>query len=205
MYFLIAITILPVLFLFFENLIIWHGLLFIGLLIIYILYLNNSNKLGHGENNDVFNKGGFSLTLRVIFGIIGLVLGSTLFVEGAIGIAILLGISDLVIGMSIVALGTSLPELVTSLTAAKHGETDFIIGNIIGSNIMNISLVLGTAILFGSIHIEFNQIIPHTLFILILTFGLFFMLKRYNTITKFSGSILVAIYILFLYVNFQTI
>ena len=154
---------------------------------------------------EVFNSGGFQLTLKVVFGIMGLALGSTLFVEGAIGLAKFLGISDLVIGMSIVALGTSLPELVTSLTAAKHGETDFIIGGIIGSNIMNISLVLGTSILFGSIHIEFNQIIPHTLFILILTFGLFFMLKRYNVITKLSGSILVAIYILFLYANFQTI
>ena len=143
--------------------------------------------------------------IQVLSGIIGLGVGATLFVAGAKGIAQALGISSLVIGMSIVALGTSLPELAASLSAAKHGETSFVIGNIIGSNIMNIVLVLGSTILFSNIPTEFADIITQGFFMLILTVGLFFLLKWKGRVTKFPGVILTLIYILFLYFNFQSI
>ena len=126
-------------------------------------------------------------------------------VEGAKGIALFLGISSLAIGMSIVALGTSLPELAASLSAAKHGETGMIIGNIIGSNIMNIVLVLGITILLRNIPTEFADIIIQGFFMLILTVGLFFLLKWQDRVTKLPGVILTLMYILFLYFNFQSI
>tara|TARA_Y100000588_G_scaffold379682_1_gene462281 strand:- start:943 stop:1872 length:930 start_codon:yes stop_codon:yes gene_type:complete len=205
LYFLLIVTILPILFFVNGRLFIWHGIIFLLLLFIYSIYLIKHNKLDGEKKSIVINENSLHLITKIILGIIGLTLGSNLFVEGAIGIAELLGVSDLVIGMSIVALGTSLPELATSLIAIKYKETDFLIGNIIGSNIMNITLVLGSSLLFGSIYVEYNTILFQMIFILVLTFGLFFLLKTSNQITKLSGIIFVAVYIVFLFINFQAI
>ncbi|WP_313678997.1 calcium/sodium antiporter [Corynebacterium stationis] len=81
--------------------------------------------------------------LLVVLGIALLVGGSTLLVEGAVNIATTLGVSSLVIGLTVVAIGTSLPELMTSITAVRRGERDMAVGNIVGSNIFNIGVVLG--------------------------------------------------------------
>ena len=70
---------------------------------------------------------------------------------------------------------------------------------------MNITLVLGSSLLFGSIYVEYNTILFQMIFILVLTFGLFFLLKTSNQITKLSGIIFVAVYIVFLFINFQAI
>ena len=134
--------------------------------------------------------------IQVIIGIIGLSVGASLFVEGAKGIALALGVSPLIIGMSIVAMGTSLPELSASLLASRHGENGMVIGNIIGSNIMNIVLVLGSTILFRNIPIEFTDIISQCFFMVILTAGLFFLLKWKDGITKLPGFIMVLINVL---------
>jgi cation:H+ antiporter len=76
-------------------------------------------------------------------GLLGLVLGANWLVNGASGIARILGVSDLVIGLTVVAVGTSLPELATSITATLRGERDLAIGNVIGSNLFNLLLVMG--------------------------------------------------------------
>ena len=107
--------------------------------------------------------------------------------------------------MSIVAVGTSLPELAASLASAKHGENAFIIGNIIGSNIMNVVFVLGIALFFGSIKITFNEIVFQALFMVLLTLVLFTLIKLKNKINKFAGFFLLTIYILFIYFNFSNI
>lgn len=89
--------------------------------------------------------------LLLIVGIGLLVLGAQALVTGAVSIATSLGISSLVIGLTVVAAGTSLPELATSIVAIRKGETDMAVGNIVGSNIFNIGMVLGLpAMLFGS-------------------------------------------------------
>ena len=128
--------------------------------------------------------------VHLIIGIVGLAAGATFFVEGAKGIALVLGVSSIVIGMSIVALGTSLPELATSLAAAKHGETGLVIGNIVGSNIMNIVLVLGISIIFRNIPSDFTEIMTQGFFLVILTVALLILLKWKDRITKLSGIIL---------------
>jgi len=88
--------------------------------------------------------------LLLIGGIGLLVLGAQLLVDGAVSIATGLGVSSLVIGLTVVAAGTSLPELATSLIAARRGERDMAVGNIVGSNIFNIGMVLGLpALIFG--------------------------------------------------------
>lgn len=87
----------------------------------------------------------------LLLGIGILVLGSQLLVVGAVNIATALGVSSLVIGLTVVAIGTSLPELATAIVAIRKGETDMAVGNIVGSNIFNIGLVLGIpAMIFGA-------------------------------------------------------
>ncbi|MDX1520439.1 MAG: calcium/sodium antiporter [Anaerolineae bacterium] len=88
------------------------------------------------------------ITLQIIYILVGLgllVLGSTWLVDGAVAIAALLGVSQLVIGLTIVAAGTSLPEVATSIVASIRGERDIAVGNVVGSNIFNILSVLGLA------------------------------------------------------------
>ncbi|MBU1250770.1 MAG: calcium/sodium antiporter [Actinobacteria bacterium] len=88
--------------------------------------------------------------LLLVVGIGLLVLGSQLLVTGAVSIATGLGVSSLVVGLTVVAIGTSLPELATSIIAVRRGERDMAVGNIVGSNIFNIGMVLGLpAIIFG--------------------------------------------------------
>jgi len=89
-------------------------------------------------------------TLLLVAGIGLLVLGARLLVDGAVSIATGLGVSSLVVGLTVVAIGTSLPELATSIIAVRRGERDMAVGNIVGSNIFNIGMVLGLpAIIFG--------------------------------------------------------
>lgn len=126
---------------------------------IYYLFTMYHNKI----DEDQEEKGILSNKLSIIYiilGIICIVLGSNLVVDNAALLARKLGITERIIALTIIALGTSLPELVTSLTATKKGEFDIAIGNIVGSNIYNIGIVLGLPVaLFGSItNITFNYV-----------------------------------------------
>ena len=86
---------------------------------------------------------------QILFGVGGLVLGSTWLVEGASTIAEAFGVSDLIIGLTVVAIGTSLPELATSLVASYRGERDIAVGNVVGSNMFNLLMVLGLGAIFA--------------------------------------------------------
>jgi cation:H+ antiporter len=203
LYFLIFITFLSLFFMYLGDLVLWQGICFLLLLGGYCWYLFNKDHEYEDDHSDGNLSHGLTISLKIILGIIGLGLGAHVFVLGAKGIAIALGVSSLVIGMSIVALGTSLPELAASIAAAKHGETGFIIGNIIGSNIMNIVAVLGFTLLISPISVEFSHIATQGIFMVTLTLGLFFLLKFKGGVTNFSAGVLILIYIIFLYFNFQ--
>ena len=128
----------------FEGIILW--VVFIGYLV-YLFWIAKHNK---DEEIDDEHEKKWSLPVQLIAivgGIAAIVFGSDLAVDGATAIAKAFGMSDRVIGLTIVALGTSLPELVTSVTAAKRGRADLAIGNIVGSNLFNILFVAGTTAL----------------------------------------------------------
>mgnify|MGYP002542075686 FL=1 len=128
----------------FEGIILW------GVFIGYLVYLFWIAKYNKDEEIDDEHEKKWSLPVQLIAivgGIAAIVFGSDLAVDGATAIAKAFGMSDRVIGLTIVALGTSLPELVTSVTAAKRGKADLAIGNIVGSNIFNILFVAGTTAL----------------------------------------------------------
>ena len=203
LYFLMCITVFPLLFIYLGDLVFWQGIFFLLLLLGYCWKLNKNkyeNDEQHGNQNI---EGLFLIFVKIILGIVGLGFGAYSFVLGAKGIALGLGVSSLVIGMSIVALGTSLPELAASIVAAKHNETGFIFGNIIGSNIMNIVAVLGFTLLLRPISVKFPDIAIQGIFMVILTMGLVILLRYKGGVTKFSAGVFIFIYFLFLYFNFQ--
>lgn len=101
-------------------------------------------ELGHGSGEMPLWKS----IVGVVAGIVVLAAGSELFIRGAVTIAKLLGVSNVVIGLTVVAFGTSLPELATSVVAAARGEGDVSLGNVVGSNIFNILFILGATALF---------------------------------------------------------
>ena len=203
LYFLMCITVCPLLFIYIGDLVFWQGIFFLLLLFGYCWKLIK-NKYEYDEQHGNQNiEGLFLIFVKIILGIVGLGFGAHFFVLGAKGIAFGLGVSSLVIGMSIVALGTSLPELAASIVAAKHNETGFIFGNIIGSNIMNIIAVLGFTLLFRPIPVKFPDIAIQGIFMVILTMGLVILLRYKGGVTKFSAGVFIFIYCLFLYFNFQ--
>lgn len=135
--------------------------------------------------------------LIALIGIVGIIVGGQLVVNSASDIAISFGLSETLVGLTIVAVGTSLPELVTSLVAAKKGDSDIAMGNVVGSNIFNILLVLA---LSASIHpINVNILCIYDLIILlgisILTY-IFAWTKR--SVGRVEGGILVVLYILYM-------
>ena len=200
---LIIITALPVIFIFWGDLTNIHGLFFLIFMVGYIIKLVIKKKRFTAEGS-IEKNNYLIIIVKVIVGILGLVLGAHLFVEGATGIARYLGIPSVVIGMSLVALGTSLPELITSIVATRHGEIGFLIGNVIGSNFMN-TVVLGISLLFQPIVINFYEVMLQSIIMIVLTWFLFYLLKLKEQITKISGSILIVSYIVFLFFNFYLV
>lgn len=91
---------------------------------------------------------------QIVLGLAAIVLGGDWSVDGATGLARMIGLSETVIGLTIVAIGTSLPELVTSLMAARRGENDIALGNVIGSNLFNILFILGASTVLNPIGVQ---------------------------------------------------
>ena len=123
-----------------------EGILLWGMFLVYLAYLYYLAKKGKEEKEKV-EESIWKLIVSAILGGVIVVWGSDITVDAATKIAQILGMSERFIGLTIVALGTSLPELVTSVTAARKGNADIAIGNIVGSNIFNILFVIGTAAL----------------------------------------------------------
>lgn len=175
------------------------GILLILFFILFMRHTLSQAKSGNtsGENED--QKPPMKIAkaiLFVILGLAGLIFGGDIFVDGATGIAKTLGVSDAVIALTIVAAGTSLPELAVSITAALKGKPELALGNVIGSNIFNIFLVLGaSATIFP---LKFGAIGNVDLLTLLLASALFWIFGRffkYNTITRTEGGILATVYI----------
>ena len=131
-----------------------EGIIFWALFIVYLGYLFVLAKKGKAEDDKKEERPLWKLLLFALVGGVVVVLGSNIAVDSATAIAQIIGLSEKFIGLTIVALGTSLPELVTSVTAAKKGNADIAIGNIVGSNLFNILFVLGTSALIIPITFE---------------------------------------------------
>ena len=168
-------------------------LLFFAIFLYYIISLARKNKKEAKEVEKPKYKLGKSF-LFVLLGLIGVVGGSELVVNSASTIASAIGISERIISLTVIALGTSLPELVTTVSAARKGESDLLVGNIVGSNIFNICIVLALPVVFaGSITPNNFQAID--LVMLIFSSILVCLLARHNhKITRFDGALMLIIF-----------
>lgn len=131
----------------------WEGATMFGLLVVYIVFCIRKSRSEHADVVSEFDleytqevSGAAAIMKQLGFVLAGLVmlgLGSNLLVKGAVQIATWLGVSELVIGLTVIAIGTSLPEGVTSIIASMRGQRDIAVGNVVGSNLFNILCVLG--------------------------------------------------------------
>lgn len=170
------------------------GILWIAFLI-YLGYLLWMAKKGKEENEpDEKQKSLPVQLLMILVGLVCIVLGSDFVVDGATEIAKVIGISERIIGLTIVAFGTSLPELVTSVTAARRGNADIAIGNIVGSNVFNILFVAGTSALITPVVFEskflFDTIVATAVAILLLVC----VCNKEGKLKRSGGIIMLAAY-----------
>jgi cation:H+ antiporter len=169
-------------------------LLFFAVFLYYIISISR-NKIDFKEEPSKYKTG--TALLLTFLGLISIVLGSNLVVDSATHIAKILGVSERIISLTIIALGTSLPELVTTITSSLKKEQDILLGNIIGSNIFNICIVLGIPVaIFGSITPSSFQMID-VVALLLSSFILFFFAKTQKKITKLEGIILISLYLIY--------
>ncbi|MEE1157706.1 MAG: calcium/sodium antiporter [Methanobrevibacter sp.] len=175
-----------------------EGILLLIIIIGYVSFLVYNAK--KSKESEIVEKPKMSLLRSVIYivlGIAAIAIGGDLVVDSASYIAIAFGMSETLVGLTIVAMGTSLPELVTSLTALKKDENQLVIGNVIGSCIFNILFVLGASSAISPIAINPNMVVDIML-MLVVTILFYIFGKTQDKYDKKEGAILVGLFIIYM-------
>ena len=186
----------------------WSGLLLIAIALAMVWDSLRIGLNGSGDDVDALaelddadpDMPTWKVAVLLAAGLIGLPVGADLLIEGARGIAMRIGVSEAVIGLTLVAIGTSLPELATTVMAALRRQTDVAIGNVIGSNIFNITAIIGTAALFAPLPVP-AEIYYRDLWIMIGASALlvpFVLLCR--PIGRIAGAVFLALYVAYLWI-----
>lgn len=176
------------------------GVVFLFLFAAFIAYFLRRAKKER-DNEKKYNHGSIQKNiLFIIFGIMGVVAGAYLLIESAITIADSLGIDKIIIALSMVAIGTSIPELMVSSMAAYKKESDIAVGNVLGSNVFNILLILGASALFIPLNAIFS--LDHLLILLAVTLIMFPILYTGHVISRREGVFMLALYSLFIWYIF---
>ena len=171
------------------------------LLVLFVLYIallifRGRSEQTEDDSDEPIKKWYVSIILIVV-GIAAIIFGGDLVVDSASAIAIKFGMSELMVGLTIVAVGTSLPELVTSVVAARKGELDIAVGNAVGSSIMNILLIIGVSAVLSPISIEASTLVDVIVMALSILIIFFTTLKK-NSVGKITGASMLAIYVLYI-------
>jgi cation:H+ antiporter len=174
---------------------------FLYTVLTYLAAKRGESGAGAGQFDDAYVTSRRPVWLESIFVLLGLgalLLGAQLLLEGAVFFAATWGVSQVVIGLTVVALGTSLPELATSLTSALRDKADVAFGNVIGSNVLNILAVLGTAALIRPFGVQGLRTVD--LFVLVLSaVALLPLMRRGWVINRWEGATLLVGYVLYIY------
>lgn len=173
-----------------EGVILWV------LFLLYLRYLYMMAKKGKEEEREAEQLSTAKIIGLILAGVVMIVAGSNFAVEGASNLAKALGISQRFIGLTIVALGTSLPELVTSVSAARKHNADIAIGNIVGSNIFNILFIVGTTALITPVTFASGFVVD-TLIAAAVGILLFVCVARTKELRKKAGIVMLLVYILY--------
>ncbi|MBR7048241.1 MAG: calcium/sodium antiporter [Prevotella sp.] len=177
------------------------GILF-GLFLVFMFITLQHAKRGEKKEESEENEDAkerertmavWKMVALILVGLACLVLGSNVFVDGATKVAAALGVSDAVIGLTVVAMGTSMPELATSVVAARKGNSGIAIGNVLGSNVFNILLVIGLTGVINPMHIQGITWIDLSMLILSMVLLLLFSYTKY-TIARWEGAVLTILF-----------
>lgn len=186
----------------------FEGIILLTICLMFIIYNLIMAKNGEGfekeqileiKTNEKKNVPVWESLFGIIVGIVGLKLGGDLVVDSSVEIAKALGISEKLISLTIVAFSTSLPELITSIAATRKGETDMAIGNVIGSQLFNILLIIGVSAVLAPI--SYSKAYDSNLILLTagsIMLGLFPFIGKKNQMTRSNGLVFVVTYILYL-------
>lgn len=172
-----------------------NGLILLLFFVIFMYYTFGIAKASSDQEPEIKKLTSWQAYLYIVIGLVALGLGSNLFVDNAVSIAQGLGVSELLIGLTIVAVGTSMPELITNIIAAKKRSVDLIIGNIVGSNIFNIFFILGVTALIETIPLTGKNLADILVLFattLLLFLSLFVFRKR--VITRTEGAFMLVSY-----------
>lgn len=175
----------------------WAGVLFLALLVVYTLFAIRTAT--PDENSETVMKS-YTITGaigRVVIGLAGLVVGSDCFVSSATDVAAMLGVSEAVIGLTIVAGGTSLPELATSVVAARKGQSAIAMGNVIGSCVYNILLIIGVTGVIAPMTINGLTIVDFSMMMVSIALLWLFSFTRYK-VERWEGWLMIAIFACYL-------
>ncbi len=195
---LLAITILSFNLLYYDNKVDYiDSVILIFAMFIAIIFFKDE-QTSNTRKNDLINTS--VVLILFIIGIGLLIYGAEIFIDSATEIAIIFGISTYVIGLTLTAIGTSLPELAASIQSARKGRGDFIVGNVIGSNIFNLSVALSAAAIINTGFVEDFEILRDYSLIIITTLAFYLILKSSNIVIRYIFSILIiAIYMIYIY------
>ena len=180
----------------------YEGIILVALLSVFIYFMF---KMREENDDDEIEETKMSISKIIILLIVSsflLFIGSELFVDSAIFFAKYFQVSERVIGLTLVAIGTSLPELVTSLVAIYKKELDISVGNIIGSNIFNILAVIGITSIIHELEVVGTQIIHFDIYVMIgfsILLGLFFFIPKKYTLYRPHGIILFLLFLTYYY------
>lgn len=168
-------------------------LLFFAVFLYYLVTLTKQKKEEQGVEKPQYKLG--KSLLLVLVGLAEIIIGSQMVVDSASGIASAVGLSERVIALTVIAFGTSLPELVTTVVASKKGEQDLVVGNIIGSNIFNICIVLGIPVaLFGTVTPDSFQMLDIVALVVSAVLLFIFALTK-RRITRSEGVVMLLLFV----------
>ena len=142
-------------------------------------------------------KGVWRAAATAVVGLAILLVGGSLFIDGAVEVAKRIGMSERIVGLTIVAVGTSLPELITSLIAARRGHSDIAIGNVIGSNTFNVFLCLGAAALAGPVGSPLATVAVEVVVLFVMTALAAWLIRSERHVTRLEGAVALALYLAF--------
>ncbi len=174
------------------------SLILLAFFIGFLLYIVKLSKTGAKEIETTNYLSNGKMLFFLIIGFVGLIYGGKLVVDSAVKIAMIFNVSKKLIALTIVSIGTSLPELAASIIAAKKGQTDIAVGNVIGSNIFNIFLIMGMSGMIAPVNynFKFNFDIVVLLYATLLPIGISCVGRRYF-IDKYNALILIASYVIY--------
>lgn len=193
----IALSILLVVFLFDSKITVIEGLILLVIFVSYLTIVIRSALRNRAMNEaSLATMSPFKSILYMIGGLCAIIMGGNLVVNNASKIAEVLGMSQTLIGLTIIAVGTSLPELVTSIVAAKKGESGLALGNVVGSNLFNIMFILGTTTALTPISSTIASLID-AIFLVVVSIIMYLFCRSDKKTSRMEGAISVAIYIMY--------